>query len=237
MASNDCPDEMHCLQWEDGYAQRLADELERFRMTASHVAHTLSLKDDNVLCVFLVGSRLWGTSGHQSDFDFIVVTSKLVWGGEKPADRHVGLIDAHILSRDQFEAGLEEQRFRYLLCLHLPCTCVLRSLWTPKFALNVRLLHSTFLNEKERDLRMARKYFEKGERQRACKTLVHTYRMLLLGKELLSTGAITSFGAGRDKHNQLCWCLPKAWSDLEEFARGPIADAEEQFCTCPTQIK
>ena len=224
-SADDCPS-----GWEDDYKSRLEEQLHRFGMTATHVARTLSLDDSVVLCVFLVGSRFWGTAGPRSDWDFIVVTSKCVWGAEdKPVDRHVGIVDAHILSRQHFEEGLRCQRFRYILCLHLPKVCVLRSTWKAKWSRDPRPLRDTFLAEKERDLRMAKKYFAKGERFRACKTLVHTLRMFVLGKEVVETGAMTQFGCGRDELQGFQWNTPSDWSAAQEFVDGCVATAERAF--------
>lgn len=87
------------------------------------VLRRLRLEDDDVVAVFLVGSRLWGSATFESDYDFIVVhrsdprKSKLA----PHTTLHSGEIDASVLHVDEFRRRVEEDHeFYELLCLWLP---------------------------------------------------------------------------------------------------------------------
>lgn len=161
----------------------------------------LRLKDDDVLNVYVVGSRLWHESkSESSDYDLLIVLR-----GEDPLRQslHSGAgaasIDATVESAAEFRQRLSEHRFLELLSLWLPRRCVWRERMPPGPLLrrvDVRLLRNATADECERDWRVARKFCEKGEHRRALRTLGHTLRMLRIAQCIATKGIVADYGAG-----------------------------------------
>lgn len=166
--------------------------LQKSKLQLSNVLKTLSLEDDEVLNVYLVGSRLWGVFSHHSDWDFIIIHA--AWKS-KPLDQHTHNYDAHILSRKDFMEAIGKHSMQMLVCLWLPKQFVLRETFDPRlnFKLDKSALAHVMQQQKTRDIRMAEKYCLKSEVQRCKKTLIHLFRLLLLAKQIAEKGFIGDY--------------------------------------------
>jgi predicted nucleotidyltransferase len=159
----------------------------------------LQLKKEEVLNVYVIGSRLWGTASYNSDWDFIIVHSK--WKGKSSV--HNGEIDATVYDTEEFVQKLKEHSLLEVLCVWLPRPFVWKEVLDPTkhFDLDLASLRSSVFEETERDWRMAQKYMEKKNVDRGKKTVVHALRLILLSIQIATNGHITNF---QEAHN-LSW--------------------------------
>jgi len=184
-------------------------------LTLPTVLKRLQLRDDDVVGVFLVGSRLWGSATYNSDYDFIVVHRNAKMSPH--ATLHNGEIDASALHLVEFQKRVvEEHKFYELLCLWLPqeyrwkesnesaksnspLTVSLRN----SFHLQPRTLFQSIDEETARDWRMAQKYVQKGNVERGKKTIVHAFRLMLLATQLIRDGKLWDFHAAQHYYEQM----------------------------------
>ncbi|KAL6045696.1 hypothetical protein QOT17_003182 [Balamuthia mandrillaris] len=109
---------------------RISQEMEALmssqaaKLSLPALCQRLRLPEAQVLRCYLVGSRLWGTASHHSDWDFVVVLKDKSGGGGgggEKAQLHNGNIDASVLTNSQFLKKIyEDHSMHYLICLWLP---------------------------------------------------------------------------------------------------------------------
>lgn len=94
---------------------------EASHLTLANVLKRLRFEEEDVVAVFLVGSRLWGSAMFDSDYDFIIVHRCPTAKRPPHATLHNGEIDASAVHVDEFKKRVEEDHeFYELLCLWLP---------------------------------------------------------------------------------------------------------------------
>jgi hypothetical protein len=140
-------------------------------------------KEDNVLGLYLYGSRLWGTAVEASDYDFLVVLKK----AESPCQTfHSGNIDCLVFSQAEFDKKLGEHMF----------LCVVVAAWLPeewvwkrkhpiKFKMDRKKLIKALLDTVDRDWKVAAKKRSKKLNDAAAKVEMHAIRQLRVLVELL----------------------------------------------------
>ena len=192
------------------------------------ISKSFKLTQSDILNVYVVGSRLWGTAQKDSDWDLVVVVK--IWAG-KPADMHSGLLDAHILSKDQFLEGLLMHNFRLITCINTPDHCKLKETvhFGKDFALNKIKLKESFFQENERDMRVAEKHAMKGKVDTATKICVHTLRLLMIGEQICSEGRIVDFQRGRDELDEVKYGYFGSWEVLHACAMPKIDACKERI--------
>lgn len=94
---------------------------EASHLTLANVLKRLRFEEEDVVAVFLVGSRLWGSATFDSDYDFIIVHRCPTAKRPPHATLHNGEIDASAVHVDEFKKRVEDDHeFYELLCLWLP---------------------------------------------------------------------------------------------------------------------
>jgi len=94
------------MQEEEGAAEGGRDYVAEMKELMSYasidtsvVLRRLKLNEEDVLGLYVVGSRLWGSATYSSDWDFIVVLKK--WP-EGRSSLHSGDIDASAIDKEEF---------------------------------------------------------------------------------------------------------------------------------------
>ena len=165
---------------------------------------TLSLDNNNVKNVYLVGSRLWSTQRSDSDFDFIVVLADEKKQKNQPKKKgkndnlptipkqtSKGQYDVTFYGESEWKTELNEFHFLNLLCSFLPEANIfkLQTNYLPETLRIIKDNSENFVNRIlqiiERDKRVAEKDFIKGFDARSKKRILHTIRTILLSKDML----------------------------------------------------
>ena len=197
-------------------------------LSIEKISKSFKLTPSDILNVYLVGSHMWGTVHKDSDWDLVVVVK--AWTG-KPADMHSGLLDAHILSKEQFLEALAYHNFRLMACIFAPVNCKLKETVSLEkfFKLDKRKLRDSFFQENERDIRVAEKHASKGRVDAATKICVHTLRLLMIGEQICLEGGIVNFQRGRDELDELKYSYFTSWDELSSFVMPKIQDCKERI--------
>ena len=173
---------------------------------------------------------MWGTVHKDSDWDLVVVVK--TWT-VKPADMHCGLLDAHILSKEQFLEALACHNFRLIACIFAPVNCKLKETVSLEkyFKLDKIKLRDSFFQENERDMRVAEKHASKGRIDAATKICVHTLRLLMIGEQICLEGGIVDFQRGRGELDELKYSYFTSWDELSSFVMPKVRDCKERIAT------
>ena len=169
--------------------------------TLPRIFRALRLREADVLNVYIVGSHMWGSCTRKSDWDFVIVAKQL--DSSKPINAHKGIIEAFILSKEQFIHFLKDHSVQVLQTLWLARKFVLREMCDGKalFKLDRTALVESLQKLRERDFRVAEKHFRKGDRERVWKTLLHCLRSLELGAQVGEEGRVREYG-GAERHRE-----------------------------------
>lgn len=191
----------------------MAARLDEYPSILSKLSKDFKLPQADILNVYVVGSRLWGTMHKGSDWDLVVIVKS--WQS-KPSDVHNGIVDAHILSQDQYMQALISHNFRSIVCLFTPQHLRLKESikFHDEFKLNKSLLKQSIFDEHERDIRIASKHAIKGKVDIAKKICLHTLRELALGEQLCRLGRIQDFHINREIFDELSYQYATDWETL-----------------------
>ena len=87
-------------------------------LTAARVAGKLNLRLSDLQCVFIGGSRLWGTAKPSSDYDLIVVSKEVQ--GKTCVHAGDGSINAQLLGTEEYLLRIRQHRWLELITLWMP---------------------------------------------------------------------------------------------------------------------
>lgn len=165
----------------------------------------LQIDAGHVIGMYLLGSRLWGTSGPDSDFDLFVIVkdkSPVPGGGGTRQCLHAGKFDAVVQTQEVFHARLSGGGFLEQVVWELtpprcapspycviapphPASLLGGRQWKFDAAAMVAKLNKTVA----RDWRIAEKHMGKGESAKAKKIVVHALRSVLISRQFLARHA------------------------------------------------
>lgn len=147
------------------------------------------IQDDNVLCVYRFGSRVYGTANDRSDHDFIVVA--VDWFDS--AD-----INIHVYTDEQFLSALARNEIQSMECAFLSADHTLKECIVLQVAIDktkLRTSISTIVSNSwvkgKKKLIIAGDY----DVNLAIKSVFHSLRILDFGTQIAQHGAIVNYGS------------------------------------------
>ncbi len=185
------------------------------KMNIKTIASKLKINENEILNIYLLGSRLWGTAGPQSDWDFLIVLKSLPSG---KATTHNAEIDATLYSKEKFLENSKENSFLELLCRFLPQEYVWRESVDLKKEICVipKLLIKSVKEEADRDWNFAKKQIEKQNIEKGKKILIHLLRMLQITIQILqNTSSSIDFYVGLQYKEILDFHFEKSWESYQ----------------------
>ncbi|KAL6061130.1 Serine/arginine-rich splicing factor 4 [Balamuthia mandrillaris] len=171
----------------------------------------LNLREEEVLNVYIVGSRVWGTAREDSDWDVVVVMNECYCEPTGQVLVQTEEVDAYVINLWGFIEGLHDHLLFHLLCLHLPPQWV----WLNRAdAFLDRYRHPSFLSlpqlrcsvsaEASRTwCKAKKKWTVEHNPALAKKDLVHALRELMMAVELAETGSIKEWSAANEVYYQV----------------------------------
>lgn len=141
------------------------------RLLPQHVFKSLHISNHEKYNIYLLGSRLWGTNTHDSDWDLLIIgdiPSKL------PSTMHKSQYDIKLLDRETFQQRIEEGSLIEVICALLRQEDMLQyAFGLGKISIRTEAIQN-WLNSRElRDFEKAAKFWQKGNRQAGWKILRH----------------------------------------------------------------
>lgn len=172
-------------------------------------------EDDNVLCAFPYGSRVYKTNKPDSDYDFILVMKKVVTESDR-LDSRDNPISITTYSEDGFRERVNEHKIFALECIFCPEDLVLKNKLNFQFKLNKSNLRHSVSEKCSKDWNQAKKRFSDsqginpvtGERYvrkiyEGKKSLFHCFRMLDFATQIIEKGKIERFDSCNELWEEL----------------------------------
>lgn len=198
----------------------------------SKVASALSVPDQDILSAFVLGSRLWGTSNAQSDYDTYLILKKnasLATTLDKQKgfiSVHSGNIDGIIMTETTYKGALDPsigshglanilltflrlaERLKEcavfdLVTLWLPPEFVMKSTLNIPWKLDLDALVASVQKVAARDVAMAEKQASNGNYDKTKKVLVHVTRMIMMATEIVDTDRVENWECASNLFNEL----------------------------------
>eukprot|EP01083_Nonionella_stella_P125120 378323_1 len=173
-------------QQDDLYRARMARS--RFTMSIKVLCKKLKLNMDELLNVFVIGSRVWGTATSTSDWDVIVVTKHItpIAKNKNKAFVSVDNIDAYILEQEQWKQELNDHRFVCWLTMFLPMDAIWKNdLKMTNEMFNGKIFADTLLKQIDKDCKKLHRFYTKKKMDKVDKTFIHALRMCEVSKKMI----------------------------------------------------
>lgn len=176
-------------------------------MNSSQIIKELKLNPKDILNIYLMGSRLWGTSRPNSDFDVIIVCQKY----DGPMTLHTPQINATILDLNMFLDRVKNHEYLETVAIHSPSEFHLLEdmiVKLPKFKYD--LFKKSIEYRIDRDLAHITKNDQKGKYDRANKTRYMCLNMLAIATEITK-----HHQSGTEINFKIASELKKNWTKFE----------------------
>ena len=141
------------------------------RLLPDHLFKSLRLTKPENYNIYLVGSRLWGTQGEQSDWDLLMI-------GDVPANLSSGVhkcqYDIKLLNRPAFIERVKEGSIVEVVCTLLRKEDMLQHAFDiERASISIDAIRNWLNVREEKDFEKAHKFWQKGNRQAGWKILRH----------------------------------------------------------------
>lgn len=181
-------------------------------MNLPEVLDRIKFKEADVLAVYPYGSRVYGNARKQSDYDFIVVTSKKVQ--EQFSDN---LINVNFYTPEEHQKRLDDHEISALECYFLRDDQKLIERKTFVFKLDlIKLRHSLSAKSSNSWVKAKKKLtVEKDyDLDIGRKSLFHSFRIIDYGIQIAQHGKIADYGSCNYLFNEIM--NQYTWTDLFE---------------------
>jgi predicted nucleotidyltransferase len=161
--------------------------------------------------IYQYGSHVYGTAGPQSDFDIIMVSPM----EESYNQFHWQNLNCTVFSIKEFEQRLIEHDITMLECMFLPCEFIVKDKRQYNFEISKYVLRHSVSKKASNSFVKAKKKLtvEKSFNPYvAKKSLFHSLRIPIFGKQLAEFGKIVDYSAANHYWPQIRDCGHEDWS-------------------------
>jgi len=185
-------------------------------------------KPENVLNVYLYGSRVYGNIRKDSDYDFIVVLKKKRINNQEQFSDN--LINVQFYTVDDFQRRLDNHEISALECYFLPEQYILKRNVCFSFKLVIEKLRESLSTKANNSFVKAYKKLtiEKDYNLlTAQKSLWHSFRIIYFGIQIAKYGKITDYS----ECNAIFWDILrlKEWDDMVDQYKKSHNNIMSQF--------
>lgn len=167
------------------------------------------------IAAYVYGSRVYGTSDGQSDWDISLIAKTSVEAIEIKTEK----FNIHVYTWDRWIADLEWHNPKNLECHFAPDWAVLLEKQRHNLVINEARLRHAVCHVSSNSWVKARKKIEGGEYRTGVKSLFHSIRIPMFGTQVASTGSIGDFSCANELWKEIDskeW----DWSSLDERFRN-----------------
>lgn len=170
------------------------------------ILQTFSLVESDVLCVYVVGSHLWGTCSRHSDWDLvIIITASSRRVGSAAVNAHKHKLDAWILSVEEYTGFIKDHLMQALITVWLPQCFVMTQKINPTilFEYSQDKLAAAVDKMHRRDMEVARKHFLKSDWRGGLKIVNHCLRQMEVAVGIYHTHCISNYTTVSSEEREL----------------------------------
>jgi predicted nucleotidyltransferase len=182
--------------------------------TAEDIISASGFHPSRVFCIYIFGSRVYGTSNEKSDWDIIMVANNSVEATELCGLKK-GIYNIHVYTPNKFQEDLDWHRINNLECIFAPDWAKLKEdrNWELKFD-SAKLRHATSHISSNSWVKAKKKLLQ-GDYYQGIKSLFHSIRIPMFATQIATTGKITDFSCANfvwDKIKSKVW----TWEELDK---------------------
>lgn len=177
------------------------------------IIRTSGIHPSRVFNVYIFGSRVYGTSSSDSDWDVIMVANNSV----ESTEIRRGLYNIHVYTPDKFKADLDWHRINNLECIYAPDWAKLKE--TIKYDGFViepkKLRHAISHISSNSWVKCKKKLTIADDYYTGIKSLFHSIRIPMFATQIMQHGRITDFSCANhiwDKLKRGRW----SWEMIED---------------------
>lgn len=194
--------------------------------TLDLIIKTSGIHPSRVFNVYLFGSRIYGTSDSQSDWDVIMIANNQV----ESTEIRRGIFNIHVYTPDKFKKDLEWHRINNLECVWAPDWAKLKEIIKfDDFKINKNKLRHAISHISSNSWVKCRKKLEvENEYYIGIKSLFHSIRIPMFATQIAEHGKIKDFECANyvwDKLKKNHW----TWGELDREFRPLLNSTMTQF--------
>jgi len=151
------------------------------------------LIDQDIICLYQYGSRIYGTHNNNSDYDFICITNNKIQDQLSISEIHV-----NFYTIEEHQRKIDEHEISALETLFLSSSFILKQHIKFDFTLNLqKLRHSISAKASNSFVKCKKKLtvFEDLNENVGKKSLFHSFRIINFGIQLAKFGIIKDYGS------------------------------------------
>lgn len=184
--------------------------------------------DDNVVALYMYGSRVYKTNSPESDFDFImVVENKENTITEKIISQHA---DVTVYNTSEFQKQIDDHEISVLECLFLDNEYKLKETCKWSFTLQLPQLRKSFSAKSSNSWVKAKKKLTIEEDYNLYvgqKSAWHAIRILQFGQQIATTGQINNYTESNALLSEII--KTKDWLSLDGNFRATYNNESTKF--------
>jgi predicted nucleotidyltransferase len=192
--------------------------------TLETIIKASGLHKSRVFNVTIFGSRVYGTSNSESDWDVIMVANNSVESIEIKND----LFNIHIYTPNKYQVDLDWHRINNLECQFAPDWAKLKETIKFDFKLNLaKLRHASSHTSSNSWIKSKKKLTLTDEYNTGVKSLFHSIRIPMFATQVSTTGNITDFSCANfvwDKIKTKRWTWEELDNEFRELRNEILTD-------------
>jgi predicted nucleotidyltransferase len=177
-----------------------------------------------VKCIYLYGSRVYGTENENSDWDFIMIANNSVPNVEIKGDNY----NIHIITPDEFKMMLKIHHPGAIECFFSEPHCRLLETVDWDFELKISSLRHMYSHVSSNSWVKCKKKLEQDDYYIGIKSLFHSLRIVMFGIQLATENKISDFKCANhifDKIMSKKW----TWNELDNEFRSLKNELNSKF--------
>jgi predicted nucleotidyltransferase len=156
--------------------------------TIEEICETVKRHPKMVKGCYVFGSRVYGTSTEDSDWDIILIAN----ASSPEVEHKTGNLNVHILTPDRFAKELKDNHIRAIECLCAPDWAVLKPFpGIDSFAYRPESFRHNISHTVSNSWVKAKKKLEQGDYYIGVKSIFHSLRLADFGTQFATTKKIT----------------------------------------------
>lgn len=204
------------------------------KFSPTKIKDLVGLPEWKILNIYLYGSRVYGTSHYDSDFDFLVLANSL------DRDREIknGRYNIHIHTPDKFQDDLWVYNMVNLECVFAPEFARVQETieYRKAFGFDPIKFKRSILKQSHNSWMKSKMKFREMDIERATKSLFHSMRILLFGIQLLDEGEIFDFSEANYYWEEIRSVDEHRWNFFKEKFLPRKKDLEEMLMDMKPKI-
>ena len=183
--------------------------------SAEEVIKRSKIHPSKVKCIYVFGSRVYGTSGYSSDWDFIMIANNAVSNQEIRS----GDFNIHVIVPDEFEKMLKAHHPGAIECFYAPQEFRLLETITFNFKISIPSLRHSFSHVSSNSWVKCKKKLEQNDYYIGVKSLFHSLRIPMFGIQIAKEGYISDFSCANKIYDIIFSRNDWPWEELDEKFR------------------